>query len=202
MAKFSKTELACLSNAATHKFGVLVFPDNIKQSTRQKTIDILMCKGLIQEVKPKQGMPVWRKGEDNKPISLVINKAGRVALKDMQTSKHPNAPKHSVSYGRTPPPNRTKATLNDDHHGAPSNTTQRPIPHPRAGSKKALLITLLSSNDGASITALMQATDWQPHTIRAALSGLRKRGFTLDRSQSNGQSHYRLLSAPHTSQAA
>jgi hypothetical protein len=32
---------------------------------------------------------------------------------------------------------------------------------------------------GASLEVLTSATGWQPHTVRAALTGLRKRGFEV-----------------------
>jgi hypothetical protein len=32
-----------------------------------------------------------------------------------------------------------------------------------------------------TLTGLMEATGWQHHTVRAAMTGLRKRGFELQR---------------------
>ena len=51
-------------------------------------------------------------------------------------------------------------------------------------SKKARLVWLLGRPRGATIGQLQKALDWQPHTIRAAISRLRKDGteITLDRS--------------------
>ena len=51
-------------------------------------------------------------------------------------------------------------------------------------SKKARLEGLLGRPRGATIGQLQKALDWQPHTIRAAISRLRKDGtdITLDRS--------------------
>ena len=51
-------------------------------------------------------------------------------------------------------------------------------------SKKARLVGLLGRPRGATIGQLQKAPDWQPHTIRAAISRLRKDGteITLDRS--------------------
>ena len=36
---------------------------------------------------------------------------------------------------------------------------------------------------GATLDALVNATGWLPHTTRAVLTGLRKRGFEIDRTQ-------------------
>ena len=52
---------------------------------------------------------------------------------------------------------------------------------------------LLGRKGGASISQLMAITDWQPHTVRAALSGLRKRGAEITRSSNTkGMSVYRI----------
>ena len=52
---------------------------------------------------------------------------------------------------------------------------------PRDGSKLALVIEHLQRADGATIVDLTQATGWLPHTTRAALTGLRKRGYAVIR---------------------
>ena len=65
-----------------------------------------------------------------------------------------------------------------------------------SGTKKALLIEMLSGPAGASIDALMDATGWLPHTTRAALTGLRHAGYAIERSKrDDGVSVYRLLHA-------
>lgn len=69
-------------------------------------------------------------------------------------------------------------------------STDTPLTETRIGSptlmlprltKVALLRARLSAPGGASRAALIEATGWQAHTLRAALSGLRKKGLTLTR---------------------
>ena len=43
------------------------------------------------------------------------------------------------------------------------------------------MIDLLRRIDGATILQLTEATGWLPHTTRAALTGLRKRGYAVVR---------------------
>lgn len=43
---------------------------------------------------------------------------------------------------------------------------------PRAGSKLAILLELLTRPEGATIAELATATGWQGHSIRGALSGI------------------------------
>lgn len=52
---------------------------------------------------------------------------------------------------------------------------------PRAHSKTDRLLSLLQSGTGASLEDMTAATGWQAHTVRAALTGLRKRGFSVQR---------------------
>ena len=52
---------------------------------------------------------------------------------------------------------------------------------------------LLGRKGGASINQLTAVTGWQPHTVRAALSGLRKSGAEITRSSNaKGVSVYRI----------
>jgi DNA-binding IclR family transcriptional regulator len=57
------------------------------------------------------------------------------------------------------------------------------------------VIGLLSRPSGASLEELIEATSWPPHTTRAALTGLRKRGFVLERARAEGVTTYRISSA-------
>ena len=41
----------------------------------------------------------------------------------------------------------------------------------------ARVVGLLQRDRGATLAEIIAATDWLPHTTRAALTGLRKRGY-------------------------
>ena len=59
------------------------------------------------------------------------------------------------------------------------------------------MIELLRRADGATIADLTQAAGWLPHTTRAALTGLRKRGYAVIRERIGaGDSVYRISGAP------
>ena len=60
-------------------------------------------------------------------------------------------------------------------------------------SKKASILALLQRPQGAAIGDLTEATGWQTHSVRAALTGLRKEGRELARiKNAGGVTHYRL----------
>ena len=73
------------------------------------------------------------------------------------------------------------------------STTRQP---PRAGSKLDTILKLLRRPAGSTLGHMMKATDWQPHTVRAALSRLRQRGYEIERQSSDGKpSRYHLRRA-------
>ena len=49
----------------------------------------------------------------------------------------------------------------------------------RQGTKSALLLSLLSRPEGATIAQVVESTGWLPHSARAALTGLKKKGHTI-----------------------
>jgi hypothetical protein len=65
---------------------------------------------------------------------------------------------------------------------------------PAIRSKSETIQKLIARKGGASITQLQAATAWQPHSIRAALSGIRKKGVPITRSaNSKGVTIYRVM---------
>jgi Protein of unknown function (DUF3489) len=52
---------------------------------------------------------------------------------------------------------------------------------PREGTKIANVLELLQRDEGATLDEVIAATGWLPHTSRAALTGLRKRGYGIER---------------------
>jgi hypothetical protein len=71
---------------------------------------------------------------------------------------------------------------------------------PRSSSKLALLLALLERPEGATLARLVEATGWLPHSTRAALTGLRKRGYVVTCEPRTGDkgreaSLYRIASA-------
>ena len=54
---------------------------------------------------------------------------------------------------------------------------------PPRQTKAAVVLALLEREEGATLDELIAATNWLPHTTRAALTGLRKKGHAIDRSK-------------------
>ncbi len=58
-----------------------------------------------------------------------------------------------------------------------------PVPAGKSkATKQAYLIYLLQQPEGRAIQELVEALDWQPHTVRAAMTRLRQSGHSIERS--------------------
>ena len=64
-------------------------------------------------------------------------------------------------------------------HAAIAPTSEAPT----RTSKTSLILDFLRREEGATLAELIEATGWLPHTTRAALTGLRKKGLVLDKSK-------------------
>ena len=106
---------------------------------------------------------IIERGKNKKPI---ITKAGRAAV-GTETDKMQSG--------------------GNQHNGSTSNIAIRP------GTKQAQLLVLLTRPDGAAMSEMTKATGWQSHSVRAALTGLRKRGYEVERSFEAGASRYRVI---------
>ena len=77
-----------------------------------------------------------------------------------------------------------------------ASTAPAAAPMPKPPGKSALVLKLLARAKGATIAEVAEPTAWQPHSTRAYLSGLRKRGQTVIREQrKTGETAYRIVDA-------
>src|SRR5439155_24006938 len=113
-------------------------------------------------------MPKPRKSQTPKPVRKTAHKPAKSASKRQPAAK---AASSRSSEARAP------AT-------------------PARSSKKAAIVALLERPNGAAISDLTKATGWQTHSVRAALTGLRKEGKELVRDKdAAGVTHYRLAAS-------
>ncbi len=85
----------------------------------------------------------------------------------------------------------TKVADRDGVHSSKAPAPQK--------TKKERLQALLRRKGGASIVELQKKFGWQPHTVRAAISGVRKAGETVVCKPGKSGSVYRIVT-PVTAQ--
>ena len=175
MPRLTDTQLVILSAAAQRDDGTaLPLPKTlkIKGGAVTKTLEALRKKGLLEEKPASRYAASWREGEDGRRMMLVITKAGLAAMDGEpagESAKQPTPAKLKTKKLRA---GRKTATPKPNGEKSPQTTV-------RQGTKQALLIGLLKRKRGATIDDIVEATGWQPHSIRGAISGSLKKKLGL-----------------------
>lgn len=177
--KLSDTQLAMVRAAAQRDDRCLTPSPTLKDGAAQKVAAKLTA--AKREIKAKAATPVWRRdGEGGRPLALKLTAAG---LKAVAVNKETAAPEAIAEST-----NSVDAAAGFKH---PDDAA------PREGSKLAAVVAMLRRNQGATIGDLTAATGWLPHTTRAAITGLRNRGYSVIHERiEDGGSAYRISDAP------
>jgi len=64
---------------------------------------------------------------------------------------------------------------------------------PSRVTKQDQIASLLLRDEGATLDQMVAATGWLPHTTRAALTGLRQKGYAIDSDKIDGVPTYRAI---------
>jgi hypothetical protein len=173
--KLTDLQLILLSTAAARDDGN-VFPlkDCIagKAAEVAKAIIALLKRRLVVEHPETVLVRVWRE-DTGERVGLAITDAGRAL----------------VNGGADETGKEDASTETDEQPVAP------PQPSSKPQSKSAMVLGLLARPDGATLPELIEATGWLPHTTRAALTGVRKKGHAVERTKRDGVTCYRIATA-------
>jgi hypothetical protein len=198
--KLNDTQLMLLSGASQRDDRYLFLPTGTKLAHARKAAAKLLETGLVREVKARKDVPVWRRDQDaGEAYSLKLTAAGLKAIAvDEGNGVQESAPQ--APSGDAMPKEAAHAAIDATKAAGgvePDCVAKTPV-SPRVGTKIAEVVASLEGERGATLDELVAATGWLPHTTRAALTGLRKRGYavTLDRSDRAHGSTYRIVSAP------
>ena len=175
--KFTPTQRNMLSVAAQRKDRCLEPLPPMNGSTIRAFGARLIQASFARELKARDGQPVWRHDkESDQGYALKLTALGmKVAAEKANSPEQGPSPRAA---------------------GLPE--------HPRPTSKLAQLIRLLSHEGGITIEDISKSMGWLPHTTRATLTGLRKRGMSIVRETPDGSrnSIYRIENVIELTQAA
>jgi hypothetical protein len=191
-AKLTGTQRAILFEASQRKDRCLITPKTLKTGAAQKVAAKLLTAGLVREIKAKTGVEAWRRDEERgQAYSLKLTDAGlkAIAVDDCHSQSMPST---NVASNTNDDSSKAKIAANT---AAAIGATAGPSPAPRRGTKIARVVELLQRDQGAKLDELIAATGWLPHTARAALTGLRHRGYEVrrERGENGRASVYRAL---------
>lgn len=200
--KLTEAQLALLQAGAQSEDRFIVALTGAKGAAAKKTAAKLLEAGFVKELKAKPGVPIWRvDGETGQAYALKLTatgfKAASAASKPAAGSIADSTACQQDVKSDTPATREPEVTANGN--AAPVATSM-----PREGSKIATVLTLLRKPGGATIEELVTATGWLPHTTRAALTGLRKRGVRIERAKAIDRqaSSYLVVDGAATAEAA
>jgi hypothetical protein len=202
--ELTETQRLLLSAAAEREDRCLIVRGTLKGGAVQKVAAKLIAAGLIKEIVAKPGLPSWRR--DKETDRAYALKATASGVKAIAGANAPFSDKTAKVDDTAPPRNptaegdrrRPALKVRAGMAKAPGRATTTDIlvevSAPRGGTKIAQVVDLLNGTAGATIEELTASTDWLPHTARAALTGLRKRGYaiSIDRSDKTRGSTYRI----------
>lgn len=167
MTKLTKSQAGLLVSASGRHDGRLLPPvgNADKISGRMRiTVETLIKRGLATEERTGDAAAAYR-SDGGQLYEVTITAAGRAAVGiDKPVNSEPD----------TPPP--------------------VPLPgvEPRL-TKIGTVLAMLRRPDGASLNELVDATSWLPHTMRAVLSGLRKKGNNITKRATEQGTRYAVV---------
>lgn len=74
----------------------------------------------------------------------------------------------------------------------PKANAKTPAASKAIPTKHQQIFDLLSRDGGATLEALSTTVGWLPHSTRAFMTGLKKKGYVLDSSKVGDVRHYRI----------
>ena len=186
--QLTDTHLVLLSSAAQHDDQLVVLPEKLNGGAAKASISKLLSCGLLQEMQVTAGEPHWRKDESDRPVGLRITRAGLLAI-GIEPEDEGGGEQEAEAEEAAPPEVSPPTPARSGEGSGPARAWV-----PREGSKQALVLSLLSRPEGATIDDLLSATVWLAHTTRAALTGLRQKGYEFTRSKNEaGQTVYKTV---------
>ena len=178
MPKTSLTDMqrVILSGAAMRlDRRVLPVPKSIQKNATAIALSIkpMLDKGLVVEEPAEPDDAVWRQDEASGKLALVITAAGMEAIGVSPDEGTASAGDNGSAEGSGITSGSSVAIIG----AASGSLDDRKLP--RNGSKLGLLIEALRRPAGATVAELMEASAWQAHSIRGAMSGALKKKLGL-----------------------
>lgn len=197
MSELTDTQLVILSATARREDGaVLPVPGSIKAKggALANVMDSMISRGLIYECPAGIDDQTWREAEDGSRHTLRITETGRKVIGvDPVTDAPATASEKSNDQdsGDASPSNSDGEADDSEPAGLGASEDESP----KMSGKQTAMIALLTRQKGATIAELTEATGWQAHSVRGAISGTLKKklGYTVTSEKIEGRGRvYRI----------
>ncbi len=167
MTKLTDTQAILLTTAAARENAMLLpVPDTITAPADRVRRAIASLVTRGLAAEIEVSLPTHAlRSDGDNHVGAVITDAGRAAIGVAEPQEG------------TPPVEQSVATL------------------PKRETKAGAVLALLQRAEGATLAELISATGWLPHTTRAALTGIRKKGHTIEKSKRGEETCYRIVAS-------
>jgi hypothetical protein len=167
MTKLNDTQLILLTSAAQRDDGALLpAPDTITVPVERLHKAIgMLITKGLAAEMPVANATLALRSEGDNHIGAAITDTGRTAI----GVENPSG--------------------SDEH--VPPAVAIKPERETKAGN----VLAMLQREQGATLAELVESTGWLPHTTRAALTGLRKKGHAIDKSKRGEETCYNIVVA-------
>ena len=164
MPKLTDTQTIILRRAATRPGNLAMpLPGGLHGAAAKMAVNRMITNGWLEEVDAdmRKGEPLWRETGDGHGTTLIATEAGLEAI------------------GIEPVAASAVASVRKGKPQMEASDAPKPVAI-RPGTKQAQIIALLQRPEGASIAEIVEATSWQAHTARGAISGALKKKLGLN----------------------
>ena len=151
--KLTDTQLVILSAASQREDRGVILPTKLKGGAAQKLVAKMIDLGLIEEVRARSDLPVWRRDADNRAMALRITRCGLKAIAveddpgDQQGSEdEPATLKIAVTVVAAADAKGRRATARSDKDAGKIPLPPRPASRAREFAAARCLTVALSSH--------------------------------------------------------
>jgi hypothetical protein len=195
--KLTDTQLLILSAASQRDDRGVALPATLKGGAAHKVIAKPIELGLIEELRGRGELPIWRRDEEAWPMALRITKRGLKAIhldeperQSEQSGKPGGTVDTSVSHKSKLPATARSAARGMSRPAEPGSGSEAASP---TNSKQSKVIELLQRPQGVAIPAVMEVTGWQQHSVGFFAGVVRKKlGLTLLSEKIGDERIYRI----------
>ena len=157
----------------------------VRGGAQRNLLAALLKMNLVEEFPIHDSSAAWRTDKAGHYLALRLTTAGLVAAGIPDSD--------ATASGESADPSAAPASENSESTFPAPIGEDPPLRSPTG--KIGQVLQAISAETGATLSEITILTNWLPHTARAAVTGLRQRGFPIHLIEHDGRKAYRRVVA-------